>query len=444
MNRYALENWLMEQDMPMLGGQPDPMGGQAPMGGASGMVGPEPQQGMPPSDPSVTNPPPEEMPGNSPEGEQQPPEDASQDPESPDMPEEKEDADFEQWKKELFKASIKGDTQEMLDMLNKVREADQGEMKAYQRKFVEDNFQIQTLKLNSNVSKASKEIRKMIKDQLDRNNPATSVISHISAVLETDPMLSNIFVKLDGYGGLKGDLHRKFIAALTGSVQVSSGADGEDIIFNEREYSIMMSTRFAAKWGKIKLGDWSLREDDPEKYLSEPELKRLDSGSPEEKDVLRRRIVLESIADKFEQRAFIFHVVDDNGTVYSFGWDAAGSLRSAYTEGKLVVRTRHSENSEAMIDDNGQLIPLIDLDIYYAKETGQQDEDGMPEIKEIEFMQRRNGMLFLTATVQTIKEAASAMQGSIFKETPYNGNPSDLKTLRRCVYTTHDLLMKIC
>jgi len=360
------------------------------------------------------------------------------------MPEESEDADFEQWKKEFFKLAIKGDPQEMLEMLNKVRESDQGEVQAYQRKFIEDNFQIQTLRLNSNIAKASQEVRKLIKEQLDQNNPASSVVNHLGAVLELDPLLNNIFIKLDGYGGLKGDLHRKFLAALMGAVQVSSGADGEDIIFNEKEYSIMMSTRFSAKWGKVKLGDWSLREDDPQRYLSEPELKRLEGGSPEEKDVLRRRIVLESIAEKFEQRAFVFHVVDDNGAIHTLGWDAAGSLRAAYTEGKLVVRTRHAENSEAMIDDNGQLIPLIDLNIYYVKETGQTDEEGMPATEEIEFMERRNGMLFLTASLQTIKESASALQGAVFKETPYNGNPSDLKTLRRCVYSTHDLLLKQC
>jgi hypothetical protein len=441
MNRYVLESWIVEQDTPALGGQPDPGTGQAPGGPAPGMVGPEPQQGMPPSDPNVANPPPNEMPGNEGEGG---PEDVSQDPTAPDMPEEAEDKDFEQWKKEFFKLSIKGDPQEMLTELSKVRESDQGEIRAYQRKFVEDNFQIQTLRLNSNVGKASQELRKLIKDQLDRNNPATSVINHLASVLETDPILNNIFIKLDGYGGSKGDLHRKFIAALTGSVQVSSGADSEDIIFNEKEYSIMMSTRFAAKWGRIKMGDWSLREDDPNRYLSEPELKRLEEGSPEEKDVLRRRVVLESIADKFEQRAFICHVVDDNGTIYAFGWDAAGSLRAAYSEGKLVVRTRQSENSEAMIDDSGQLIPLIDLNIYYVKETGNQDEEGQPDTQEIEFMERRNGMLFLTASLPTIKEASSALQGAVFKEIPYPGNPSDLKVLRRCVYSVHDLLLKQC
>ena len=81
---------------------------------------------------------------------------------------------------------------------------------------------------------------------------------------------------------------------------------------------------------------------------------------------------------------------------------------------------------------------------YFVKETGQQDEEGMPEKEEIEFMERRNGMLFLTATFNTIKDASSALSGLVLKETAYRGNPSDLLTLRRCVYSSHDLLMRQC
>jgi len=243
---------------------------------------------------------------------------------------------------------------------------------------------------------------------------------------------------------LKGDLHRKFIAALTGSVQVGSGANTEDIVFNEREYSIMMSTRFNSEWGAINLGNWTLREDDPERYLAEPEQQRLKEGSPEEKEVLRRRVVVESIADQFKTRAFIINVVDEDGTVFSLGTDISNALKGAYKEGKLVVRTRHSDNSEAMITDDGEIIPFVDLNIYYVRETGEQDEEGMPETEEIEFLERRNGILFLKASKKTIKEASTVMPGMIFKETPYAGNPSDLRTLRRCVYSTHDLLLRQC
>jgi hypothetical protein len=257
-------------------------------------------------------------------------------------------------------------------------------------------------------------------------------------------MLNTKFIQILGYGSYKGELHRKYIAALTGSVQVSSSPDQENIIFNENDYSIKMATRLNADWGNLALGTWSLREDDPERYLSEPELKRLAEGSPEEKEVLRHRLVIESVAKEFETRAFIVNVVGDDGTIYSLGWDLANSLRAAYSEGKIVVRTRKSDNSEAMIDDEGNILPYIDLNIYFVKETGEQNEEGSPATEEIEFIQRRDGSLFLTAGLQTINEASNAMQGMRFKETPYQGNPSDLKTLKRCVYSAHDLIMRTC
>ena len=87
---------------------------------------------------------------------------------------------------------------------------------------------------------------------------------------------------------------------------------------------------------------------------------------------------------------------------------------------------------------------MIDLKIYFTKETGGQNQHGEPELEEVEFMERRNGMLFLTAGLSIIKEAAQSMQGTEFKEVPYPGNPSDLQALKRCVYSAHDLLMRQC
>lgn len=436
-HKHNLNDWLAEFDIPSAGGQPDPAGMQAPA--ADPYLN---QDFEMKDDPNISNidqvqdetgqdqPEPEEV------------DDIEQDPSVPDMPEEKQEVEnFELWKQEYFKESIKGDTEQLMDMLLQVRDS---ELEPYQHKFVEDNWNIQLIRQNSNVDKASKEIRRNIKDQLDKNNPATSVVSHISSVLQTIPTLNNVYIKLNGYGGLKGDLHRKYTAALLGAVQVGSGGNTEDIVFNERDYSIQISTRCNARWGDVMLGNWSLKEDDPEKYLSEPELERLTSGSPEERDVLRRRVVMESIAELFETRAFIINVVLEDGTIHTLGWDLSSSLRSAYTDGKLVVKTRQSENSEAMIDDDGEIVPLLDLSILYVKETGSLDENGNPETEEIPFMERRDGILFLSADLNTISEASTVLQGAVFQETPYNGNPSDLKTLTRCVYSSHDLLMRQC
>jgi hypothetical protein len=429
-NRYALEDWLTEQDVPFAGGQPDPLGGGPPMD-AAGM------DAMPP-DPNIANMS-QDM-GGTPE----PEEDVSQDPQMPDMPEERDkgEHDFEIWKNNFFKESIKGDPNKLLDMLGPMRGREN--LQPYAEKFVSDNWNIQLLRQQSNVLEASKQIRKLVRDQLDQNNPATSVATHMAGVLETEPLLKNKFIQILGYGSLKGELHRKFIAALTGSVQVSSSHDQENIVFNENDYSIMMATRFNARWGDVPLGNWTPREDDPERYLSEPELTRLQEGSPEEKEVLRKRVVIESITKHFETRAFIIHVVQDDGTIHSLGWDLSNSVRGAYLEGKLVVKLKESDNSEAMIDDNGSIIPLVDISIYFRKETGEQNEEGNLAHEDLEFIERRDGLLFLTAGMNTLRDAAAAMQGTEFKEMPWMGNPSDLKVLKRCAYTAHDMIMKTC
>lgn len=422
--RHNLDFWLEDQD-PQITNQGDVQ--------------------SPDSEATPDQPPPEQDSADAagPDEEQAPPADVSDDPETPDMPEEKGDEkDFEVWKSNYFKESIKGDASKLLELLSPLRNKEG--MEPYQRKFVDDNWNVQLIRQNANVAEASKQIRKSIRDQLDRSNPATSVVNHVFNTLQTVPTLNETFIRMMGYTGNKGELHRKFIAALTSAVQVSSSPDRENVIFNEKEYSIKMSTRLNSEWGEVALGSWSLREDDAERYLSEPELRRLSEGSPQERDVLRRRVVIESIAKHFDEQAFVIHVVSDDGTIYHLGWDVSNALRGAYAEGKVVVKTVKSENSEAMISDSGEIMPMVDLKIYFVKETEEQDEYGNPKMEEIEFMEKRHGTLFLTAGLVTIREAAGAMQGTEFKETPYQGNPSDLRVLKQCVYSAHDMLMRQC
>lgn len=435
---HNLQDWLLEEeDAPF--GVPDPnsMGANPNMGGNPAGVDmanptgvPQPQQpNQSQPDPNIAN--------------QQAPQDLSNDPHSPEMPKEDQQFnDFEVWKNKFFKESVKGNSINLLNLLSDIRHTEG--LHPYQRKFIDDNWNIILLRQDSNIDTICKNMRKLLRGQLDRNNPSVSVVNHLITALEPFPIINNIFVKLTGYGGQKGDLHRKFVSALLGAVQVGSGANNEDIVFNENDYSIMISTRFNARWGDVVIGDWSLKEDDVKRYLSDSEQKRLQSGSPEEKDVLRRRVVVESIAKQFETRAFLINVVQEDGSIGFLGWDLSNALKAAYSDGKLVLKAKKSDHSEAMIDTDGNIIPLVDLTLYYVKETGNQNLDGEPEKEEVEFMERRNGTLFLTAAYQTIKEATSNFQGTIFKEIPWNGNISDLTVLRRCVYTSYDLLMKQC
>lgn len=429
-NRINESEWLSEQDIPAAGGQPDMGAGGPPMS----------QPGMP-QDPMGTGnqqmePDPNQMSVDNP-----PDEDISDDPVYPEMPEEEPEDDFEIWKIKYVKESIKGDPNKLIDMLMKVRNR---ELDPYPEKFVEDNIDINFLRQNANIFNVSNEIRKLIKKDFDRTNPGTTLINHITYVLEQNPMLNEVFIKLSGLGGAKHDQHRKFIASLIGGVQVGSGGQNEDIVFEEADYSIRISTRFNAKWGDVNIGRWYLKEDDPDRFLKDAEMHRLEGGSPEERDVLRRRVIIESIADHFLERAFIINVVSPEGTVHHLGWDLGNCLKSAFLDGKLVVRTKDNDKKEAFIDEEGSIITVPKMDIYYIKESGELDEKGKMGVDEIEFISHRDGMLYLTAPLDLIKESSVSLQGMMFKETIWHGNPADLERLKRCVPSSSETLLRQC
>lgn len=434
MKNLIYSDWLVEQDLPAAPADPVAAPGAPPLDPGTGTGAAE----TPPmSDPNQLQ---QTQPAQPPAPEE---EDISNDPQSPDMPEEQQQQDFETWKFNFIKESIKGDVIQLKSMLSQVKGRD---LDVMQRKFVKDNWNIVLLREYANINATSKDIRRMMKEQLDRNNPATSVVNYMTTSLESHRDLLEIFIKLNGYGGLKGDLHRKFVAALLGAVQLGSGSGtaSSDINYYDKEYTMFISTRFNATWGDVGIGPWNLKQDDPSKYLSDPEQDKLTDGSPEERDVLRRRVVIESIAEKFETRAFIINVVGDDGTIYFLGWDIAGSLRNAYGDGKILVETNESEESEAMIDEDGNIVPALDWVIYYVKDTGTVHVNGKPQKKKVPFMRKKNGMLFLVADMQTIRDASAGLSGIAFKEMPYQGNPSDLPVVRDCVYSAFDLLLRQC
>jgi len=399
---------LLEAEMPPEGGVPDMSGGMPPQ-----------------TDFAMDTPPQEEH-----------PQDISQDPQFPEMPQEAddEDKDFELWKEKYINESIKGDPNKLHAMCLSIRDHD---LEASPRKFVEDNMQICMLRQNPMIQQPSAKIRKLVKQDIDRNLPSTSLIKHMSTALDESPVVSDIFIKLLGTGGGKQDLHRKFIASLFGAAQVGSGAVNEDLIFQESEYSIPISTRFNTKWGDVMLGPWDLTENDPERFLKEPELERLKGGSPEERDVLRRRVVLESIADQFKQRSFIVTTVGTDGGIHHLGLDIGNCLQAGYLDGRLIVRSENSDTRRAFISDDGDVVSIPELTIYYVREGHNEGEQ-----EEVEFIRHREGQLFLSAQADLLVEASSTLQGVIFKEVPWRGNPTDFLNVSRCTPSADEILLR--
>jgi len=205
-----------------------------------------------------------------------------------------------------------------------------------------------------------------------------------------------------------------------------------------------ISTRYNSKFGAIDLGRWSLQQDDPQKYLSDSELEKLDSGAPEEKKVLRHRIIIESVAYYFNKCLYVVYVLDENGTFYLIGFDLANLLRSGYENGSFTVVTYQNDASEALFNPDGELTTLMDIKIQFQKDVGEVDENGMPLKEKAEFIAKKDGMLFMNASLDTLKQASNVVNGLNIKELPYNGNPSDLITLLRCVPSAPEQILRNC
>jgi hypothetical protein len=422
--RINEQSWINEADG--TGGA-----GATPESGAQGgLMGGPPTGGQPQNQPN-------QMSMNKQSGE----EDISNDPKFPDMPQQTGEEDFHMWKIKYVKESIKGDPNTLIQSILSVRDRD---LDPIHRKFVEDNLDINFLRQNSNIFAASKEVRSLIKKDFDRTNPSMTLTRHVVDTLEKQPLLNEVYIKCMGLGGSKLDQHRKFVASLLGAIQVGSGGLNEDLIFEEQDYSIRISTRFNARWGDVNIGRWYLKEDDPERYLKHAELNRLESGSPEEKDVLRRRVVMESIAEAYRERAFMIDVVGSDGTVQHLGWDLGNCLKASYLDGKLVVRTGDNDNRESFIDEEGSIISVPTMAIYYVKQGDEIGPKGKPEVEELEFITYRDGMLYLSAQLDLIKEAAQTMQGMLYRETLWQGNPSDILKIMRCVPSSPEMLLRQC
>lgn len=366
--------------------------------------------------------------------------DVTQDPQNIEQPEQNQEKDFESWRHDFFELAEKCDNDEMITSLKSVR--NYPGLLPPQKKFIEDNFQIFMFRRDSNVLQASTAVRNLIKKDLDRINPGTTIMQHLCQALDEQPLLYQGLIKLGGTFGWKSDLHRKWLGALLGALQVGGGGSEKDLIYSSKDFNINFSTRFTTQFGEINIGKWSLVQSDPKQYLKPDELESLSDGSPEEKQVLRRKIIIKAIGEEFRKRAFLVNVVSPDGTIYFLGWDLGNSLLEAYKSGKIVVRGNVNEDKEILIGDDGAIIPVIDYSLMYVKETGETDDDGRPETTEVPFIERRDGSLYLVADLATIRASSSSFSGMFYHEVPYQGNPSEIQALQRSIPGLSELISK--
>lgn len=365
------------------------------------------------------------------------------DPEYPDIEDDesafsdKKEDTFDDWKRKFEDSSKRGDPIEMQELLEPLRDR---QLDPRQYKYVEDNHEIVILRQNGMISEASRMIRRMLKENLDQNLPATSLVRNLAVVLDQQPRLNECFIKILGAGAAKQDLHRKFLAGLIGAVQVGSGGDDEDLVYQTQSYNVQISTRFNMEWGHVILGFWNLNQKDPERFLKENELKRMQSGSPEERNILRKRLVVESIAEKYRYRSFFVTTVNERATIYHVGMDLGNLIISGFLSGRLSVEFDERDNREIYIDAAGKSFQIPDININYVRDVNSQPAFNARE--SLPFFVQSSGMIKLVADEKLLIEAMSTLEGLVFKEVPWTGNPNELTGLLRSHPSVNEIISR--
>jgi hypothetical protein len=279
----------------------------------------------------------------------------------------------------------------------------------------------------------------------------TEVLQIISDEIEKYNEINNVFLKLPSFYSMKSDLFRKIICSLTNGIQVGSGGTLEDIFIpiSEGGDGIKVCTRIYTDFGNIQIGKWSIKYNDPEKYLSESELEKLNySGSPEEKEVLRKRVIIESIAENFKDKVYIVFITNPNtGEIHQIGFNFSNLVRDGWKNGYISVSFKANVGKgEAGVKIDGELIDLQNIEIEFIKENPDKiDKEGRPIKDYIELMNLTNGYLYLSIIREEFDNLINVSQNGIFyKNKQFDQGREELLKIQRCIPDIKEILLKKC
>ncbi len=279
----------------------------------------------------------------------------------------------------------------------------------------------------------------------------TELYSIISSEIEPYKTITDCLTKLPGFYSMKSDLFRKSIAAIANGVQIGSGGTLEDLFIPLAEdgVGIKVCTRCYTDFGNIQIGKWALQFNDPENFLSDAELKKLnDTGSPEEKEVLRKRVIVESIAESFKDKVYLCMIIDPNmGERHEIGFNFAELIRDGWKNGYISIEFKASVGQgDAGVKTDGELIDLQKIQINYVKESPDKlDEEGKPVKEYVEFMDVKNGFLYVTIMGDEFTNFANDAQAGLFYSSkPFDSGPEELLKIQRCVPDIKEILLRKC
>ena len=456
-----------------------------------------------PSQPVIQNP-------NFDMGVQNPAPVAMEPPPQEEVPQEKpqEEIDFEIEKIDYLDMSLKQKNDEMMDKLLEMRNIQS--LSPGQYKFITDNIQVLSLARDVDFNDARKSIYKRIKetfgdiaepvqdeeipdtqtqDVADQETamPQTSqpeevptpyqgtesvdyihknlhevneelgsisgveIYSIISEEIERYNTIIETLIKLPSFYAMKADLFRKIICAVSNGTQIGSGGSLEDVFIPLAEggVGIKLCTRIYTDFGNIEIGKWSPKINDPETFLSDEELERLNnSGSPEEKEILKKRVMIESISTAFADKIYLMLICKpESGERIEVGFNLSELVKTGWQNGTITIDFKANiGKGQATLDLEGNLIELQNIVVSYIKDNNDKlDSNGKPLKEHIELLKLKNGVLYIVSNEEEFFDFTSINSEGIF----YNKKQSDLdiekiQTIQNCVPDIKEILLKKC
>ena len=335
--------------------------------------------------------------------------------------------DFDSFRDEYIDATVNEKPDALLEKLDQLRGI--VDLGPKERKFLNDNIHILLLMREQEIYDASR--------KLHRVELALDLVSQLSETLDKTAILNEVPIKLPSFFGMKADLYRKFVAALCGGVQIGSGATVEDIVISPTKgQRHLISTRFYTDFGSIEIIPWTLSPGDPELFLKDIERERLQNGSPEEKNVLLKRVILASISKLIKGRVFLICLLNPStGKRTDIGLQLDQFLLEGYSKGAIQIEIAKDEEKVGVLQRGGTT-PLGRIQFVFKGDD--------PASKPSVLMEVQDGVLCLVADGDVIEDSINMIGNGVLNKSEFEGSDEDLDKTQRCVPTIQEMILKRC
>lgn len=335
--------------------------------------------------------------------------------------------DFEKFREEYIDETSTGKPEDLLEKLSQLRSV--ADLGPRGKRFFNDNILILLLMREQEIYEASRRLRK-VRSPLD-------MMAQLSETIDRGQLLREIPIKLSSFFGMKGDLYRKFVAALCGGVQIGNGSLVEDVVVSPtRGQRFLLSTRIYTDFGAIELIPWSLSSGDPNLYLREIERSRLQTGSPEERLVLLKRTILSSITRLVKSRVFMICVCNpSSGGRTDIAIQLDNFLLQGYQKGIISLDLAPNGDKQGILK-TGELVSPAKVQFVYHP-TG---EGAKPAV----LIEDSDGILTLISPREVIEDAIGAVGNGMVHKAPFEGPDEELDKIQRCIPTLQEMLLKRC